>query len=317
MKSKPNNQLTHSKTPKIILWAAIGLISLAAIVVLGISAYVGWNLTHPVREEVTGSPADIGLAYENVSFKSREDGLNLSGWLIKSPGNEQTVIFAHGYRKNRMHNTVPLLPIADFLVDKGCNVLMFDFRNSGQSDGELTSVGQYEVRDLLGAIDFIKTRRDLNQQIILIGYSMGAATSILAGAREPAVAGVIADAPFADLRSYLMANLSVWSKLPAIPFNQAFFIIVPPLTGLNVGAVSPVNEVKNFNGRPLLLIHGEGDTDIPIENSELLQKAYPRASFWRVPEAKHCKSYEVTGDLYLQKISSFLDKVKENSNEIR
>lgn len=315
MKNRSNNRLNHARAPKRIILATIGLISLAAIVVLGISAYVGWNLTHPAREEVTGSPADVGLAYEDVSFKSREDGLNLSGWLIKSPENEQTVIFAHGYRKNRLHDSVPLLPIADFLVDKGCNVLMFDFRNSGQSDGELTSVGQFEVRDLLGAIDFVKTRPDLNQQIILIGYSMGAATSILAGAREPAVAGVIADAPFADLRSYLMANLSVWSKLPAVPFNQAFFIVVPPLTGFNVDTVSPVNEVKNFNGRPLLLIHGEGDTDIPIENSELLQSAYPQASFWRVPEAKHCKSYEVTGDLYLQRIAAFLDDIKKNSNE--
>lgn len=36
------------------------------------------------------------------------------------------------------------------LVEHGMNVLLFDYRNSGESAGEMTSVGQYEVRDLLG-----------------------------------------------------------------------------------------------------------------------------------------------------------------------
>jgi dipeptidyl aminopeptidase/acylaminoacyl peptidase len=301
----------QSRAKRLFIGAAIGLFTLAVIAFLGISAYVGWNLTHPARDKITSSPAAVGLAYEEVSFKSREDGLNLSGWLIKAPENEQTVIFAHGYRRNRLHDSVPFLPIARFLSDRGCNVLMFDFRNSGQSEGELTSVGQYEVRDLLGAVDFIKAQPGLNPQIVLMGYSMGAATSILAGAREPAVTAVIADAPFADLKNYLMVNLPVWSNLPAVPFNQAFLIIVPPLTGLKVDTVSPVKEVKNLNGRPLFLIHGEGDTAIPIENSELLQKAYPQARFWRVPKAEHCKSYAVAGDLYLQKVAEFLDEVNQ------
>ncbi len=299
------------KTTRIILWTAIGLLALAIIAVFAISAKVGWSLTHPVRAEITSSPAEVGLAYQDVNFNSRKDGLKLSGWLIKAPANEQTVIFAHGYRKNRLQEDVPLLPIARFLVDRGCNVLMFDFRNSGRSEGELTSVGQFEVRDLLGAVDFIKTQPDLNRQIVLMGYSMGAATAILAGAREPTVAAVIADAPFADLKSYLMANLSVWTDLPPVPFNLAFLIVVPPLTGLEAETVSPVKEVHNFNGRPLFLIHGEGDTDIPIANSEAIQKAYPKARLWRVPEAKHVKAYEVAGELYLEKVAGFLDEVKE------
>lgn len=300
--------LSRPKRRKYILLSVI-ILMLAVITVFGISAHVGWNLTHPEREKVDISPDSIGLSYENVSFKSRGDGLNLKGWLIRSLGSNKTVIFAHGYGKNRLQKDVPALSIAHELVDKGYNVFMFDFRNSGESESHITSVGQYEVQDLLGAVDYIKAMPELNQEIVLFGFSMGASTSILAGAREPQVSAVIADAPFADLKSYLMKNLSVWTDLPSIPFNQSFLIIVPPLTGLKPETVSPIKEIKNFNGRPILLIHGEADTDIPIENSELLQKTYSKVKLLRVPGAEHVKSFETARDSYLQEVFNFLDNL--------
>jgi Dipeptidyl aminopeptidases/acylaminoacyl-peptidases len=274
--------------------------------VFGVSANVGWQLTHPVRQPVDETPQSAGLPFTEVSFSSRGDGLNLKGWFIPAQGSTKTVIFAHGYRKNRLQNDVPGLPLAQALAADHYNVLMFDFRNSGESDGKLTSVGQYEVQDLLGAVDFIQSKPEISSQIVLMGFSMGAATAILAGAREPAVTAVIADSPFADLKTYLNQNLSVWTELPSFPFNQAFFMIVPVMTGLDMNEVSPVKEVKNLGGHPLLLIHGTGDQDIPIENSEDLQQAYPQAQLLRVPGATHVKNYETDPGLYLSTVTSFL-----------
>lgn len=294
------------KRVPIYLTVILVLITLAVTGVFGISANVGWQLTHPVRQQIDKNPQSVGLPFEEVAFNSRGDGLNLKGWLIPAPGSTKTVILAHGYRKNRLQNDVPGLSIAQALVADHCNVLMFDFRNSGESEGQLTSVGQYEVQDLLGAVDYIKSKPDISQQIILMGFSMGASTAILAGSREPAVTAVIADSPFADLKTYLDKNLSVWTELPSVPFNQAFFLVVPPLTGLNMDAVSPVKEVQNLGNRPLLLIHGEGDEDIPIENSEQLQGVYPQAQLLRIPGAKHVKNYETDPQLYLSTVTTFL-----------
>lgn len=277
--------------------------------VFGVSGYVGWNLTHPVHQPLDCTPLDVGLSYADVVFSSRGDGLELRGWLIPAPASNKTIIFAHGYRKNRVGDEVPALPLAQALKDQGYNVLMFDFRNSGESSGTVTSVGQYEVQDLLGAVDYIKSQAEISQQIILFGFSMGAATSILAGAREPAVAAVIADSSFADLKTYLSNNLSVWTELPAVPFNQAFFMIIPSLTGLKAETVSPVQEINNLQGRPMLLIHGEEDEDIPIENSELLQNNYPQAQLLRVPGAAHVKSFATHPQLYMNAVTAFLDKL--------
>lgn len=280
---------------------------LAATAVLGISSYVGWNLTHPLRQALDSNPEAVGLSYQEVSFPSREDRLQIKGWFIKAPGSSKTVIFAHGYRKNRLQNDVPLLPIAKFMIGKGYNVLMFDFRNSGESEGRLTSVGQYEIRDLLGAVDYV-LQLPGQRQVLLYGFSMGASTAIVAAAREPAVGAVIADSPFADLKAYLNENLSIWSGLPTIPFNQAFFLSVPLLTGVDPSSVSPVREIASLNRRPLLLIHGEADLDVPIRNSEMLCQAYPAARLLRVAGGAHVKNYQAGPAGYLQALEDFLDQ---------
>jgi len=277
--------------------------------VLGVSGYVGWNLTHPVHQLLDSNPGQMGLSYKDVGFSSRGDGVQLKGWLVPAPASHKTVIMAHGYRKNRLQDDVPVLPIVTSLQQQGWNVLLFDFRNSGESGGELTSVGQFEVQDLLGAVDYVKSQPELGQQIVLYGFSMGAATSILAGAREPAVAAVIADSPFADLKTYLQKNLSVWTELPSIPFNLAFFLVVPSLTGLRAETVSPVAEIPNLGGRPVLLIHGQADTDIPISNSEMLQAAYPQAQLLRISGAAHIKNYASDPELYRTVLTAFLDSL--------
>ncbi len=289
----------------------LGVVLLSfSVLILGISAYVGWNLTHPPKKALQTTPEAVGLSYEPVSFVSRQDGLVLQGWLLTSPENRLTVICSHGYRQNREQADVPLLPLAKVLVEHGMNVLLFDYRNSGESAGQMTSVGQYEVRDLLGAVDYVHSRQDLNPKVAFLGFSMGAATAILAGAAEPSVAAVVADAPFADLTRYLEANFSVWTGLPAVPFNRTILAVTPVLTGLQPENVSPVQVVSKFDGRPLLLIHGEADDDIAPENSIELQQAYPAAELLRVAEARHVKSYQQDPKRYEATVLKFLQNVE-------
>lgn len=297
---------SKSRTKTYVIALVLALVVLPVSGVLGVSGYVGWNLTHPVHQLLDSDPGQMGLPYKDVVFSSRGDGVQLKGWLVTATASPKTVIIAHGYRKNRLQDDVPVMPIVASLQQQGWNVLLFDFRNSGESGGDLTSVGQYEVQDLLGAVDFVQSQPDLGQQIVLYGFSMGAATALLAGSREPAVAAVIADSPFADLKTYLHKNLSVWTELPAIPFNQAFFLVVPSLTGLRAETVSPIAEIPNLGGRPVLLIHGQADTDIPISNSEMLQAAYPQAQLLRIPGATHVKNYATDPELYGNIVSAFL-----------
>ena len=297
--------LRHSQ----ILKLSVVLLAVSLATVYGISGYVGWNLTHPARKSLSVSPGTVGLEYQDVVFPSRKDGLKLKGWLIRAPENRMTVICAHGYRQNRAQNDVPLLPIVQALSRQGINVLMFDFRNCGESEGSMTSVGQYEVLDLLGAVDFILSQSTLNAKIALLGFSMGASVAIMAAEEEPAITAVVADSPFADLTTYLKGNLSAWTDLPAIPFNRTVLTILPVLTGLNPDEVSPLQNVSKLGTRPLLLIHGTADADIPIHDSELLQRAYPLARLLLINGAQHVKGFSTNRELYLTEVLDFLKKL--------
>jgi dipeptidyl aminopeptidase/acylaminoacyl peptidase len=160
--------------PKKWLWRGVITVIILAVFCLGISVFVGWSLTHPNRLPLTESPQAYNLQFAEVDFVSRGDGVKLKGWLLPAKNSNHTLIFAHGYGKNRQQVDVPELELAKELVTQGYNVLLFDFRNSGTSGGEITSVGQYEVCDLLGAIDYIKAQDRIGQHVALLGFSMGA-----------------------------------------------------------------------------------------------------------------------------------------------
>ncbi|MDU2063466.1 MAG: alpha/beta fold hydrolase [Sporomusaceae bacterium] len=282
------------------------LLALLLLVVFCLSAYIGWALTHPHRKALRELPSEAGLTYENISFFSRQDSLKMSGWLLPAKENKGTIIFAHGYRQNRLQDDVPGLSLGQALVAQGYNVVLFDFRNSGESAGSLTSVGELEVRDLLGAVDFVKSRQDLNQSITLFGFSMGAATAIVAGSEESAVKAVIADSPFADLRSYLADHLTVWTHLPSFPFNETVLTMIPLMTGIDARGMSPLKDVAKLAGRPLLLLHGNSDITIPVTESQKLQQAYPQAKLVIIPGAKHVQGFHKAKELYLEQVLAFL-----------
>ena len=292
-------------------WMSIvgGFIVFVALIIVGLSVYVGWSLTHPEREDIESTPQQFGMSYEDIQFVSQSDKLQLKGWYIpaKTP-NGMTIIVAHGYRKNRTQDDVPLLQLAKALSDRGYRLVLFDMRNSGESAGELTSVGQFEKLDVLGAIDYVKLKLPTDK-IALLGYSMGAVTSMLAAAESPDVVAIVADSAFSNLNKYLEDNLSVWSGLPDFPFTSIIMYFIPPATGTNPEKVNPLQAVEQIYPRPILFIHGKADDAIPYAHSVKLQAKYPDTfELWLTEGAGHVGSYKLNASNYVNKIDTFLQK---------
>jgi dipeptidyl aminopeptidase/acylaminoacyl peptidase len=312
--SLPSIEKHTSKEKKRRFRVLTGLaLSLIIVVILvgAISAYSDEVLTHPMRIPITSNPADYGLSYQNVSFLSRVDHIRLSGWFIPafSPSN-RTIIFAHGHATNRMQSDANLMSMFSVLVKHGYNVFTFDFRDSGESDGTIDTVGYLEQRDLEGAFDYIKSRpQDEGQHIGLLGFSMGAAVSLLVAANEPRVEAVIADSSFADLQQYLDENLSKYSHLPYFPFTPVMEWLSVPLTGFDPAKVQPIKSIARIAPRPILLIHGEVDSQISVDNSrQLLAAAHnPKVQLWIVPKADHVQSYKTEPAAYFNRILTFFD----------
>lgn len=302
MLQKDKKKLVAKKIVKISLI----LVLITIIFVYGVSAFVVWNLTHPSREKIEFDIKNKFSDAEDISFYSRKDNVFLKGWMIKSKENKKTVIFGHGYGRNRLQTDVPLLEIVEELNKKGINVIMFDMRNSGESQSAVTTVGYDESYDLLGAYDYVVSRSDVSNDVILDGFSMGAVAVILAAEKEPAIKKVIADAPFADLEIYMQEKLTIWSKLPSIPFNFTCIQLTPFISDIDIKEVSPMNKVKKLKNTKILLIHGTGDKDIDIKNSRIIASNYNNAKLVEFPNAEHVKSFASDKERYLQTIETFI-----------
>jgi len=295
---------TKKSWRKRLFLGLVGFVSLGVLGCLGISGFVGWNLTHPKRIPVVSKPSEFGLTYQDVIFSSREDNIKLSGWYIPAENSKAVVIQAHGYGGSRTKEK-PSFPVTQALVQQGISVLMFDFRASGQSEGSLVSVGDFEQRDLQGAIDYVKQLG--YEKIGIIGYSMGASTTAVVAANEADIKSVVLDSPFADLKEYLQVNMPIWTKLPNIPFTPLILREIPVITGIKPENVSPLREIEKFAKRPILFIAGDADDTIPMENSQILWEKVnnPNDEFWVVPGAKHVGAYSVLPDQYLEKVTKF------------
>lgn len=290
-------------------WRGIvaAVVALVLVGVVGVSVYVGWNLSHAERRPLDSDPSRVGLAYENIEFVSAEDDVRLSGWFLPADDSAATVIMAHGFRSNRLQPSVPALNLAASLVYGGFNVLMFDFRNSGESGGDVTTLGYHEVKDVLGAVAWLKGERPETAQAIgLIGFSMGAVTATLAAAREPEIGVIVLDSPFADLRPYLRENMPFWTGLPNVPFTWTIMAILPPLIDLDMDAVSPLQVMPTLT-QPVLIIHTTEDDAIPAGNSEQLAAVGnpDRTQLWIVPGTKHVGAREVNPVAYDERVIDF------------
>ena len=187
---------------------------------------------------------------------------------------------------------------------------MFDFRSNGESEGNLTSLGQFEKEDLKSAVDYVKNLGKPGEHVGVIGFSMGAATALVTAGEDNRIEAVVADAPFASLKTYLEQNLSVWTHLPSFPFTPVILGILPGVLGLQPETVNPLQAMPNIKG-PVLLIHGTGDKHIPISNSISLYKAAPsRKRLWIVEGAPHVGCYKTKPNEYIKNVLSLFSQMK-------
>jgi len=289
-------------------WLKLGLalILVVAIAILGISGFLGYSMTKVERVPIEETPALLGLNYEDVSFSSRGDELTLRGWYLPAQNSETVIIMLHGGEGHRADPNVGVLDIASGLVGHGYNVLMFDLRGHGESDGNRMSAGYYEKRDLLGAIDYVKERG--LERIGVLGFSMGAATALMATAENEDVDTVVADSSFADLKDMMEPEFSKRTKFPKF-FLPGLLFMVKIMYGVDFSAIKPVESVSEIAPRPVFFIHGELDEVVPLEHAYRLQQASQNQQnqLWVVPQAGHVRSYVTQPEEYINKITAFFD----------
>jgi len=285
---------------------ALIIIGVVLVIYLGISAYTAITVMKIPRIPLGDSPASVGLTYEDVSFPARIDNITLRGWYIPG-GNRFTLIIVNGGWRNRSDPTLGTLELSKDLVEKGYSLLLFDLRGRGESEGE-GLVLTHTDRDIGGAVDYIKGRGCSSQNIGIIGFSTGAASTIIFASQED-VAAVISDSSFADVTEMLVREVSKQKGLPELlvrSFTPGTFLMAKLIYGYN--RVNPVDKVADVQC-PILFIHGEIDESIPLTDAYELYQAgnNPSNAIWVVPNAGHCEGYKTDSVGYVEKVTTFLE----------
>jgi uncharacterized protein len=251
---------------------------------------------------VLPDPANFGLNYTSVAFPSR-DGLTLRGWWFVSSTDRPVIILLHGFAAHRAEPQERVFGIIRKLHSNGYNVLTFDFRAHGLSEGKHISAGYYEKNDLLGAIDYIRNN-GIVSQIGVLGFSMGAAISLMTAAECKEINAVVADSSFSDVLSIIKAKMPRKHFLSFI--TPAIVSVIRFLYNVDFNKLKPV-EAARLISVPVFIIHGGQDKIIPVEHAYRLIKACHNLhnKFWVVPEAKHTYAYFNKPEEYILRISKF------------
>jgi fermentation-respiration switch protein FrsA (DUF1100 family) len=259
-------------------------------------------LVRPPHLTSLESPLNMGIRTYREVFFLTSDGIRLSGWYI--PGlNGSVIILVHGHAGNRSQ----MLADARLLHEAGFGVLLYDGRNSGESTGDLTTFGLFEVNDVRGAVDYLLARPDVDSRRIgLLGHSMGGATVILSAAAIPEISAVISESTYTSLEENIANGVRDYVNLPPFPFAPMIIFWGQRESGLDLKQVRPIDAIPQISPRPVMVVHGLHDEIIPVENAYRLYEAasYPK-QLYILENAGHCCLAQKGGERYRKTITGF------------
>lgn len=287
----------------------------------GVSIYAASQLAYAPQVALKGSPKGAKLAFKEVTFLSRTDHVLLRGWFIPgvtSAGSltaARVIIMAHGPNANRTDPSVGLLDLSDALAKKGFAVLTFDLRGSGDSASAPTTMGYFEQRDILGAVDFLRKGElpypTLGRPKAIGGWgvSTGAAALLLAAAQEPALSAIVSDSAYADFLPLAQRDIPARTHLSS-RFTPGIMEAEQVMYGIDYTALKPVDVVARIAPRPIYFIHGSEDTVTPPSDmTDLAQAAQQgknaHVQTWLAPNAKDGQAFHVAGQDYINRVAAF------------
>lgn len=211
------------------------------------------------------------------------DGVKLHGWFVRTDSAIATIVMCHGNAGNISHR----LEIIRRLQNTGFNILIFDYRGYGKSEGSPTEDGVY--KDGLAAFDYAMNLPDVNsKRIILWGTSLGGAVAVDIALQRPAL-GLILESAFSSAKDVARS---------AYPYLPVHFVIRSQLNS--------VEKIRKIH-TPLLQIHGNNDNIIPIELGEKLFKAANEPKeLYIIDGSGHNDTFIIGGMQYLERVRAFI-----------
>jgi fermentation-respiration switch protein FrsA (DUF1100 family) len=285
-----------------------------------------------------GSPKELNLSYESVQF-STSGGLTLSGYFFPAqpsePGSANpvatrlesasqiskptgftesgsdmkvsprgTILHLHGNAGNITGHFqhVAWLPAA------GWNVLTFDYRGYGTSQGRVSRAGT--IDDANAALDYLLHRTDIDtNRIVAFGQSLGAAVGIVLAAKRTEIRGLATDGAFDSYRKVVAWHI----RRNPLLLVAAWWL---PL-GMKDDH-DPIDSIQEISPRPLFIMHGTNDQIVdPDMATRLYQAAGEPKELWLVPDVDHYGALQDEPQQAHSRLLAFFEKCLSPSSPDR
>jgi len=231
---------------KIII--ALALFYIAAMIAIYFAQALFIYAPNIPTRELSSTPADIGLAFEEVTLRTA-DNEKLHGWFIPAVSTnnqlEKTVLFMHGNAGNISHR----LETIRIYHQLGLNFFIFDYRGYGQSTGNTSEAGTY--LDAAAAWDYLIGEQNLDaEQIIIAGRSLG---------------GGIASELANNVTPAMLILESTFTSMPDASKKHYPFM---PISIILKHRYETLNKLKNISC-PIVIVHSRNDEVIPFSHAEI------------------------------------------------
>ncbi len=231
---------------KIII--ALALFYIAAMIAIYFAQALFIYAPNIPTRELSSTPADIGLAFEEVTLRTA-DNEKLHGWFIPAVSTnnqlEKTVLFMHGNAGNISHR----LENIRIYHQLGLNFFIFDYRGYGQSTGNTSEAGTY--LDAAAAWDYLIGEQNMNaEQIIIAGRSLG---------------GGVASELANNVTPAMLILESTFTSMPDASKKHYPFM---PISIILKHRYETLNKLKNISC-PIVIVHSRNDEVIPFSHAEI------------------------------------------------
>jgi pimeloyl-ACP methyl ester carboxylesterase len=230
-----------------------------------------------------------GLPLQDIDLKT-SDNIRLHGWWI-SPSDDHpagpVLLWCPGNAGNISHRLEHLRP----LVREGITVMIFDYRGYGRSGGHPSEQGLYA--DAEAALEYaLKQRGVVPERVVAYGQSLGSAVAAHLASRHPKLAGLILETPFPSVKA---AARLLYSGMPVDGLLRAKFDTASSLEQVRV---------------PVLVMHGDRDTILPLSLGEAVYEAAHAPKEWfLIRGADHNDTFIAGGEAYYQALIAFIRRV--------
>jgi fermentation-respiration switch protein FrsA (DUF1100 family) len=238
--------------------------------------------------EITTTPDRYALAYEDVELVTK-DGVKLHGWFIPVENPRATLLFFHGNAGNISHRMESL----EIFHQLKLQVLIFDYRGYGQSEGQPSETGTY--LDAEAAWSYLTQIKEIPpQRIVLFGRSLGAAiASNLARNHRPL--GLILESGF--------------TSAPDMAATLYPFLPVRLLSRFHYDNRKNLQAITS----PVMVAHSNEDEIIPYEHGRQLFTAANEPKTWLAMRGGHNDGFLITGQAYIKALDDFIKQCLSSS----